>query len=70
MGFQRTGGAGFDHRPAVIELFTRPVVREQLAFRGGTALHKLFLKPATRYSEDIDLVQMQAGAIGPVGRSA
>jgi predicted nucleotidyltransferase component of viral defense system len=51
---------------AVIELFTRPVVREQLAFRGGTALHKLFLKPATRYSEDIDLVQMQAGAIGPV----
>jgi predicted nucleotidyltransferase component of viral defense system len=51
---------------AVIELFSRPVLREQLAFRGGTALHKLFLKPATRYSEDIDLVQMQAGAIGPV----
>jgi len=50
---------------AVIELFSRPVLREQLAFRGGTALHKLFLKPATRYSEDIDLVQMQAGAIGP-----
>ncbi len=51
---------------AVIELFSRPLLREQLAFRGGTALHKLFLKPATRYSEDIDLVQMQAGAIGPV----
>lgn len=51
---------------AVIELFSRPVLREQLAFRGGTALHKLFLKPATRYSEDVDLVQMQAGAIGPV----
>ena len=34
---------------AVIELFLRPVLREQLAFRGGTALHKLFLKPATRY---------------------
>lgn len=51
---------------AVIELFARPVLREQLAFRGGTALHKLFLKPATRYSEDIDLVQMKAGAIGPV----
>lgn len=50
----------------VIELFSRPVLREQLAFRGGTALHKLFLKPATRYSEDIDLVQMKAGAIGPV----
>lgn len=51
---------------AVIELFARPVLRGQLAFRGGTALHKLFLKPATRYSEDIDLVQLQAGAIGPV----
>lgn len=51
---------------AVIELFSRPVLREKLAFRGGTALHKLFLKPATRYSEDIDLVQMKAGAIGPV----
>ncbi len=51
---------------ALIELFSRPVLRERLAFRGGTALHKLFLKPATRYSEDIDLVQMQAGAIGPV----
>jgi len=51
---------------AVIELFSRPVLRGQLAFRGGTALHKLFLKPTTRYSEDLDLVQMQAGAIGPV----
>ena len=51
---------------AIIELFSRPVLRENLAFRGGTALHKLFLKPATRYSEDIDLVQMRAGAIGPV----
>lgn len=51
---------------AVIELFARPVLRENLAFRGGTALHKLFLKPATRYSEDIDLVQMKAGAIGGV----
>lgn len=51
---------------AIIELFSRPVLRDQLAFRGGTALHKLFLKPATRYSEDIDLVQMKPGAIGPV----
>jgi predicted nucleotidyltransferase component of viral defense system len=51
---------------AVIELFSLPVLRQNLAFRGGTALHKLFLKPATRYSEDIDLVQMKAGAIGPV----
>ncbi|MFH1356864.1 MAG: nucleotidyl transferase AbiEii/AbiGii toxin family protein [bacterium] len=51
---------------AIIELFSNPLIREHLAFRGGTALHKLFLTPASRYSEDIDLVQMQAGAIGPI----
>jgi predicted nucleotidyltransferase component of viral defense system len=38
---------------------------EHLAFRGGTALFKLHLPP-TRYSEDIDLVQVEAGPIGPV----
>jgi hypothetical protein len=37
---------------AVIELFSRPALRKLLAFRGGTALHKLFLKPAVRYSEE------------------
>jgi len=29
----------------------------QLPFRGGTALFKLHVRPAARYSEDIDLVQ-------------
>ena len=33
------------------------------AFRGGTALHKLFLSPQPRYSEDIDLVQVKAEPI-------
>ena len=51
---------------AIVELFSRPILRENLAFRGGTALHKLFLQPAARYSEDLDLVQMKAGPIGPV----
>jgi len=36
----------------------------RLAFRGGTALFKLRLRPAARYSEDIDLVQVTAGPIG------
>jgi len=35
-----------------------------LAFRGGTALNKLFIKPPTRYSEDIDLVQLTPESIG------
>lgn len=34
--------------------------------RGGTALYKLFLKPAVRYSEDIDLVQVKAEAAGDI----
>ncbi len=51
---------------ALIELFSRPTVAKTLAFRGGTALYKLHFRPAARYSEDIDLVQTEAGAIGPV----
>ena len=49
---------------AIVEIFSHPRLASNLAFRGGTALHKLFLAPAARYSEDIDLVQMYAGPIG------
>ena len=51
---------------AVVELFSDPRAREQLAFRGGTALHKLHMPPAARYSEDIDLVQVEAGPAKPI----
>ena len=51
---------------ALIEMYSVDVINERLAFRGGTALHKLFFEPAGRYSEDIDLVQLEAGPIGPV----
>jgi len=37
-----------------------------LAFRGRTALHKLYLNPAPRYSEDIDLVQINPGPVKPI----
>ncbi len=50
---------------ALVELFSRPTIRNALAFRGGTALYKLHLRPAARYSEDIDLVQTEPGGIGP-----
>lgn len=39
---------------ALVEIFSDEFLSEHLAFRGGTALHKLFLKPQVRYSEDID----------------
>ncbi len=51
---------------ALITLFKDDFIRERLAFRGGTALHKLFLAPASRYSEDIDLVQIQAEPFGAI----
>jgi len=50
----------------VIELFTEPLVAGKVALRGGTALNKLFIQPASRYSDDIDLVQTSAGAVGPL----
>ena len=49
---------------ALVDLYNHPTVREKLVFRGGTALNKLFLRPAARYSEDIDLVQTKAEPIG------
>ena len=49
---------------ALVEIFNRDTVANTLAFRGGTALYKLHLQPAVRYSEDIDLVQIAAGPIG------
>lgn len=49
---------------ALVDLYSRPALASQLAFRGGTALHKLHLRPAGRYSEDIDLVQIVPGPIG------
>lgn len=50
---------------ALIEIFSCPELAESLAFRGGTALFKFHLSQA-RYSEDIDLVQVRPGPIGPL----
>lgn len=50
----------------LVEIFSDKLLRENLAFRGGTALHKLYLNPAARYSEDIDLVQIKPGPIKPI----
>ena len=51
---------------ALVSIFSDDFLRENLAFRGGTALHKLFLQPQARYSEDIDLVQIKPGPIKPI----
>lgn len=41
---------------AMSALFADGFLKGQIAMRGGTLLHKVHLAPATRYSEDIDLV--------------
>jgi predicted nucleotidyltransferase component of viral defense system len=48
----------------LVEIFSDSYLSKCLAFRGGTALHKLYLHPQPRYSEDIDLVQITAEPIG------
>lgn len=48
---------------AIVELFNDEYLASHLAFRGATALHKLYLSPQPRYSEDIDLVQIKAESI-------
>jgi predicted nucleotidyltransferase component of viral defense system len=51
---------------ALVDIFSHATLRNALAFRGGTALYKLHLKPAARYSEDIDLVQVRPEPAGPM----
>ena len=48
----------------LVELYSNKLFRENMAFRGGTALFKLFLSPPVRYSEDLDFVQIQSAPIG------
>ena len=49
---------------ALCDLFNAPALKGKIAFRGGTAIHKLLFERPLRYSEDIDLVQTRAEPIG------
>jgi predicted nucleotidyltransferase component of viral defense system len=51
---------------ALVSLFQNPVIHSSLAFRGGTALNKLYCNETARYSEDIDLVHIKRAPIGDV----
>lgn len=52
---------------ALVAIHNHPLLNEQLVFRGGTAMQKLFYKKqATRHSEDLDYVQIKAGPIGEI----
>ena len=49
---------------ALCDLFNAPALAGAVAFRGGTAIHKLLFDRPLRYSEDIDLVQVRPEPIG------
>ncbi len=50
---------------ALVDIFGSDAGKN-LALRGGTALNKLILSEPARYSEDIDLVQLEPGPIGGI----
>ena len=51
---------------ALTAIYSDNYLAPRLAFRGGTALHRIYLSPPARYSEDIDLVQVNEEPIGAV----
>ena len=54
---------------ALCDLFNTASLKENIAFRGGTAINKLLFAQPLRYSEDIDLVQINPAPIGSTLRS-
>jgi len=46
---------------ALVQLFNNEYLKDKVAFRGGTALHKLIFPSPLRYSEDIDLNRLEKG---------
>lgn len=51
---------------ALVELYNNDYLKNKIAFRGGTALHKIILPKPLRYSEDIDLNRLETGAGGKI----
>jgi len=49
---------------ALVAIYSDEILSSKLAFRGGTAINKLFFETPSRYSEDLDFVQIQAEPIG------
>lgn len=54
---------------AMVAIFSDPFLSEHVAMRGGTVLHKVHLAPASRYSEDIDLVLVTDRDIGHIRKA-
>lgn len=53
----------------IVEVAQDPYLGQELVFRGGTCLHKLYDSGAGRYSEDLDYVRRSAGGIADLTRA-
>lgn len=53
----------------IVEIAEDPYLSDELVFRGGTCLHKLYETGAARYSEDLDYVRRSAGGIADLTRA-
>jgi predicted nucleotidyltransferase component of viral defense system len=51
---------------AICDIFNNDKLASELILRGGTALNKLILDKAHRYSEDLDFVRTAPGGIGDI----
>jgi predicted nucleotidyltransferase component of viral defense system len=51
---------------ALVNLYQQAEIKENLVFRGGTALNKIYIQPPARYSEDLDFVQIKSAPIGSI----
>lgn len=51
---------------AICEISNDNLLGNELALRGGTTFHKLFMKTPYRYSEDLDYVRSTEGGIGDI----
>lgn len=50
----------------ILDLYADPFIQTNLAFRGGTALQKLYFELPYRYSDDLEFVQLNPGPIGVI----
>lgn len=53
----------------IVEIAQDPYLGDELVFRGGTCLHKLYDTGLARYSEDLDYVRRSGGGIGELTRA-
>ncbi len=50
----------------IVEIASHPLLSGELVFRGGTCLHKLWLRRPWRYSEDLDYARRTSGGVGKI----